>query len=381
MRRRPRNDGMIRQRDDGRWESRIYLGWQNGRRKSKSFYGATEQEVTDLLNDAKRRYKEGQPVTTSRETVREFVNRWMAGAEPRYRPRAFHSYRETLDRHVLPFLGDLALNELTMPRVQAWLDDKAAAGVSARTCRYARVVFRAVIGRAVAQRLIASNPAGRGIELPAYQEREMTPLDSAQAQAFLKAVDGHELEGLFTTALACGLRIGEALGLQWNDYDADKGTLTVNRTVGRLPTVGLVTGPPKSRQSRRTLKLPTVVSSALKRHRTRQLEARLAAGKAWQAGDWVFTTPIGTVLDVSNVRREFRVLLAKAKLPMIRLHDMRHSAATLLLAQGVSVRLIMSVLGHSQVTTTMRYVHAVEKLQEHAATEMDKALGVAVAGA
>jgi integrase len=378
MRRRPRNDGLVRQRKDGRWEARLDLGWHNGKRKFRSFYGATEQDAVQKLNEAKRRKDDGDPVTSARETVRQFVNGWLAGAEPRFRPRAFHSYRETLDRHVLPYIGEYRLSDLKMPHVQAWIDARVAAGVSPRTVRYARVVFRAIIGRAVAQHLITRNPAGKGIELPAYQEREMVPLDADQAKAFLAAIKDEPLEGLFTVALACGLRIGEALGLQWGDVDADKGTISINRTVGRLPKVGLITGPPKSRNSRRTIKLPTIVAAALKRHRTRQLEMRLAAGKAWQDGGWVFTSPIGTPLDAANVRREFRTHLEAAKLPMIRLHDLRHSAATLLLAQGCDVRTIMALLGHSQLSTTMRYVHVPAKLQEHAASRMDAALGAAV---
>lgn len=378
MRRRPRNDGHIRQRVDGRWEARIDLGWKNGKRLCRSFYGKTEQEVRQSLDEAKRKNDAGDPVISDRQTVRAFVDSWLEGAKPRFRERAFHSYRETLDRHVLPFLGDMRLGELRMPHVQKWVEERSEAGVPPRTVRYARTVFRAVIGRAVAQHLIARNPAAKGIELPAYQEREMTPLDAAQAQQFLATIKDDPLEGLFTVALACGLRIGEALGLQWGDVDADRGTISIHRTIGRLPKVGLITGPPKSRNSRRTLKLPAIVASALKRHRTRQLEMRLAAGKAWQEGAWVFTSPIGTPLDAANVRREFRAHLTAAKLPMIRLHDLRHSAATLLLAQGCDVRTIMGLLGHSQLSTTMRYAHVPAKLQEHAANQMDKALGAAV---
>ena len=134
-----------------------------------------------------------------------------------------------------------------------------------------------------------------------------------------------------------------ALDVQWGDMDADRGTISINRTIGRLPKVGLITGPPKSRNSRRTLKLPSIVAVAHQRHRTRQLEMRLAAGKAWQEGAWVFTSPIGTPLDAANVRREFRAHLATAKLPMIRLHDLRHRAATLLLPQACAVRPTMGL--------------------------------------
>jgi integrase len=129
-------------------------------------------------------------------------------------------------------------------------------------------------------------------------------------------------------ALALGLREGEALALRWSDVDMDNATLTVRRTVGRVPKIGLIFGEPKSRRSRRTLSLPSVVIDALKTQRRRQLELRMSAGREWQEHGLVFTTPIGTAIDDANLRREFYALLKTAGLPRRGFHSLRHSCAS-----------------------------------------------------
>jgi len=162
------------------------------------------------------------------------------------------------------------------------------------------------------------------------------------------------------------------LALRWSDVDLDGGTLTVRRTLGRVPGKGLVFGEPKSKRSRRTLTLPTVVVDALKAHRTRQKEQRLAAGAAWQEQGLVFTSPIGTPIDDANLRKEFYALLKTAKIARRGFHALRHSCATLLLLKGVDPRTIMEILGHSQIGLTLdTYAHVLVQLKRVAADHMD----------
>jgi integrase len=268
-----------------------------------------------------------------------------------------------------------------------------------------------------------SENAAALVEPPRHQAKEIQPLTPEQARALLESVKGHRLGAVVSVATAIGLRLGEALGLRWIDVDFDAGTLSVRQSLERSGGDSAVRRPliierrellkrlaaapkrsaerreihqqlnglrkrwrsvrttlhvsePKSVRSRRTIRMPGVVVQALKSHRTRQLQDRLAAGGAWQESGLVFMSPIGTALEPRNVTREFRAMLTAAKLPAVRFHDLRHTAATLLLAQGVDPRTIMETLGHSQVSLTLdTYSHVLPALQAEAAAKMDAVLG------
>jgi integrase len=260
------------------------------------------------------------------------------------------------------------------------------------------------------------------VDPPRHTPKEIQPLNPVDARRLLDVAKGHRLGGLLSIATALGLRIGEALGLRWRDVDFEAGTLSVRQALersggdsgARRPLMasrreiraqiasaprrsaerrqlreqleglrvewrkvrtGLRMTEPKSARSRRTIHMPAIVVTALKGHRTRQLEERLAAGSAWKESGLLFTSPIGTALDPRNVGREFHVLLATSDLPSIRFHDLRHTAATLLLAQGVDPRTIMETLGHSQISLTLDiYSHVLPALQADAAIKMNAIL-------
>lgn len=171
-----------------------------------------------------------------------------------------------------------------------------------------------------------------------------------------------------------GLRLGEALAVAWTDVDLKAGTLHVRRTLQRTKT-GLAFGEPKRERSRRTVTLPDSLVAILRRHSVRQKKERLRAGGDWQNSRLVFTTPIGTALDDRNVRREFKAILADARFPDIRIHDLRHTCATLLLVQGVHPRTVTETLVHSQISLTMdTYSHVLPTLTKDAAQKMDAIL-------
>ena len=237
-----------------------------------------------------------------------------------------------------------------------------------------RAVLRAALTQAVRDGLIVRNPAG--LSRPVRVEhREMTVLSPAQARTFLDAVRGDRLEALYSTALAVGLRQGEALALRWQDVDLEAATLRVEHGLQRIAgKVQLV--PTKSTRSRRTVVIPGMVADALRAHRTRQLEERLLAGGRWHDDAYVFTSTIGTPIDASELRRAFAAVLRRAGLPVIRFHDLRHSAASLMLAQGVAPRGGTETLGHSSITLTMdTYSHVLPALQRQAADAIDRLLG------
>jgi integrase len=193
-------------------------------------------------------------------------------------------------------------------------------------------------------------------------------------RAFLSAVQGERWEALYTVALACGLRRGEALGLRWGDVDLDAGTIAVRNAwimVGSRPRLEAL----KTERSRRTLALPAVATASLRAHRTRQLEERLRAGDEWTERGFVFTSYMGSPVGPRNLDRHFKRMLAKAGVSDRRLYDLRHACATLLLVQGVPMRTVMELLGHSTIVLTMNtYTHVVAEVKREAADRMNDLL-------
>ncbi len=235
-------------------------------------------------------------------------------------------------------------------------------------------MLRRALGQALRWGLVQRNAAAL-TDPPRVCHPEVRPLTPAEARALLGAVRGDRLEALFTVALALGLRQGEALGLRWEDVDLEAGTLRVAGALQRVDGA-LRFVEPKSARSRRALNLPAVAVAALRAHRARQAAERLQAGPLWQEHGPVFTTTVGTPLDAGNVRRAFKRHLRAAGLPpTVRFHDLHHTTASLLLAQRVHPRLVMEVLGHSQIGLTMdTYSHVLPALRQEVAAQMDALL-------
>ena len=212
------------------------------------------------------------------------------------------------------------------------------------------------------------------VDGPRVPHQEMRLFTPEQAQHFLNEIRDDRLEALYSVAMALGLRQGEALGLRWTDVDLTKGSLTVanslQRINGKLQLVET-----KRDRSRRTVTLPQICLAALWRHSARQEEERIAAAERWRDSGFVFTTNVGTPLPGPTVTHRFQRALKAAKLPHMRFHDLRHTCATLLLAQGVHPRLVMEILGHSQIAVTMNtYSHVIPAMKQETANRMDAIL-------
>jgi integrase len=200
----------------------------------------------------------------------------------------------------------------------------------------------------------------------------MRPLTTDDARQFLAAARGHRHEHLFAVLLGTGLRIGEALALRWSDVDLDNGVITVRHVLERIHGRPWRLAVPKSESGKRLVPLIGPTAEALRAQRTLTLEMRLAVGAAWQDLDFVFPTAIGTPGDQSNVYHQFKKLLRQAGLPdCYRVHDLRHSTATNLLAAGVPDRLVMGIMGHSQLSMTMRYQHVLPSMLKEAAARLE----------
>lgn len=375
---RGQNEGSIVQRKDGRWEGKVCLGFINGKLKRKSLYGKTRKEVQEKLTQTLRTVQQGLPVITGRKSVETFLNDWLETVvKPSTRPKTYHSYKQIVRLHLIPGLGRFDLSKLTALDVQRFLNEKQHTSLSPRTVLYLRDVLRNALNQAVKWDLVPRNVAEltEGPKARQHQFRSLTP---QEAQSLLAVAGGHRLEALFTVALAVGLRIGEALGLRWNDIDLNAKSLTVNNQLQKIDGVPKLVEP-KSSRGRRVVALPAFAVTALQDHRKRQEEIdRATAGDKWIETGFVFTSDIGSPLDDSNVRRILRGLLEKAQLPHMRFHDLRHTCASLLLAQKVAPRVVMEILGHSQISLTMNtYSHVMPALEREAADLMDSLISVA----
>ncbi|TYB37693.1 site-specific integrase [Micromonospora sp. AP08] len=234
--------------------------------------------------------------------------------------------------------------------------------------------LRRALNVAVRWQLIHSNPAAL-VEPPSLPHVEVRPYSLAEARRFLKAVEGLRLEARWLIGIALGLRQGEVLGLRWDDIDLAAGTLRVRGQLQRDPeTGGLVFVETKTARSRRTLPLPPTVLTALLRHQQRQAAERFDADN-WADPGLVFATSVGTPIHPRNDYRSFRKIIQRAGLRQVRLHDLRHTAASVLLAQGVPARVVMEILGHSQISVTLNiYAHVAPEIAREAASRLEGAL-------
>ncbi len=227
---------------------------------------------------------------------------------------------------------------------------------------------------------LASRNVCDDVEVPSKVPYRIQPLTLKQTRTFLETVRGHPNEALFVLAVATGMRRGELAGLKWQDVDLVKGELHVCRSLVRVPTAmgsGYMEAEPKTEKSRRSILFPDFALEVLKSHRERQQEAKRQAGELWQEHDYVFCTPTGTHIHLGHdMLEEFKKLLKKAGLPDIRFHDLRHSAATMLLGMGVHPKIVQERLGHHDIGTTMNtYSHVLPCMQEGAMKQLNSLLG------
>ena len=377
-RKRNAGEGSIFQRADGRWCAQLDLGWESGKRRRSYIYGATAAEVQDALLKVRSDQAAGLPIAVERQSVAQFLDRWLEDSvKPSVRPLTHEQYHQHVKLYLAPLLGHHRLSKLAPAHVRAFIKQKLQDGLSPRTVQLSIVILRKAVSQAVKDGLIGRNVA-KLVDGPRVERFEGKMLSPEQARAFLDAAKGERLEALYTVALSLGLRMGEALGLRWQDIDFERRMLTVNRILERIgrgqgSTLQLVE--PKTSRSRRTVNLPDAAVRALRAHKVRQLEERLAAGSRWQDRALVFPSRVGTPYEPHGLHDDFKRVLAKATLPDIRFHDLRHSAASLMLAQGIPLRSIQDILGHSSITLTANlYAHVGEQLRREAADAMDAIL-------
>jgi integrase len=352
-------------------------GFVNGKRSRKYLYGKTRREVQEKLVRALREKQQGLPAQDERRTVEDFVQQWLRdSARPKVRPSTYERYETLLRLHVLPTLGRLPLARLGPQHLTELYRAKLSEGLSARTVTHIHRVFHSALKQALRWGFVPRNVCD-AVDPPRPQPAEMATLTPEQARALLKTARGHPLEALFVLALTTGMRRGELLGLKWADLDLDERHLQVRRTVQPVAGGGFHEQPPKSAKGRRRIPLGASSVAALGAHKARQAARRLANPHAWEDLGFVFTNELGRPVDGQNMlRRSFYPLLESAGLPRIRFHDLRHTAASLLLRQGTHPKVAQEILGHSQISVTLdTYSHVSPGIQDAAVKALDALLG------
>jgi integrase len=372
MSKRGNAEGTIYQRNsDGRWAAALTTA-EGGRRH---FYGKTRREVAGKLRTAQQAVVEGRPIPSERLTVGQYLDRWLAGARATIRPNTHAGYERVVRLHLKPHLGSLALARLSAPDIAACYDQLLESGLSPRSVQLAHAVLHRALRQGERWGLVARNVADL-VDAPRVERREVDMLNPDEIRRLLAAAAGDPHEALITVAVTTGLRWGELAGLRWADVSFEDASLAVRQQAQRTDA-GWAFVPPKTASGRRSVTLPAFAVDALRRHRIGQNEHRLALGAAWDDLDLVFPNELGRPRERQNFgRRDFARLLAKAELRHVKFHALRHSAATLLLAEGVHIRAIQERLGHSDVRLTLAvYSHVLPTLQREAAQTLERTLG------
>lgn len=336
-----------------------------------------EQAQVRRLGDIAR----GAAVAPDRQTVQQFLAVWLADVvAPTAKARTLERYSREVRLRINPSIGHQRLQRLTPQHVQRWLATVRASGLAPASVVLAFAVLHSALDRAVRWEMLARNPADR-VDRPTAPQPRVEPYSVDQARALLMAIGDHRNAALYRVALSLGLRLGELAGLRWSDLDLDgaRPSLTIEQQTYRVnisPGVTqLVTDTPKSDASARRIRLPAPLVAALLAHRDRQTTTRRLAGARWQEQGLVFPTSIGTPFEPRNINRQFHLFRVKAGLPHRRPHDLRHSAATFMLAEGVPLKTIQTILGHATFTLTAdTYSHLTDGMEDAAADRIGTVL-------
>jgi integrase len=308
MGKRANGEGTVYQRKDGRWVASIVL--EDGKRKS--IYCKTQREAVKEVRQANLAKDQGTLITATDQTLGEFLTAWLRDTvQHNVRPRTYIGYRELVELHIVPMLGNVKLQKLTPQQLQKLYNQKREEGYAPQTVKNIHRVLHRALNDALRWNLVARNICDL-VDTPRVPKSEMQALTGEQAQQFLAAAKDDPFEALYVLALTTGMRRGELLGLKWDDIDFTHGRLQVQRSIARIGKQGFQVSEPKTAKGRRSIHLTALAVDALKRHRIRQHEIRHAAGPAWDDQGWVFCNAVGRPIEAGNMlRRSFWPLLEK----------------------------------------------------------------------
>lgn len=377
--------GSVRQAENGTWGFVIdvpttELG-PNGKPKRKQTRRRgfkTRREAQAELTRVLGTLEEQTYVAPQNQTLAQYLeDTWLPAIESTVKLSTFESYRRVLRRHVIPRpIGARKMQQVDGPSLNALFalmlaGDDLRTPLSRKTVRYASTILHRAFRDAIRWQVLSRNPVDAS-DPPRPAERvEMDTWSAAQLQTFLDVASGHRHAGLWWLLGTTGIRRGEGLGARWADIDWDKSTITIRRALIQTEKGGRTWSTPKTKSGWRTIVLDEDTIAALKAHRARQNQEKLALGEGYQDEDLVTAQADGSSVGPSRITEQFGRLLRKAGLPHIRLHDLRHTHATLALEAGIHPRVVQERLGHSHVSVTLSiYSHVDTRMQVDASDRM-----------
>jgi integrase len=378
--------GQIIKRGDKTWVVRIFQGRdENGKRRyiNKTIHGTKKN--ADKYLTAKLRDKDlGINIEPASESLGVYLDKWLErSVKPRVRSRTYDDYAALMTRYVREPLGVIKLSDLRPIEIQKVYQSMQERNLSPRVVRYTHAVLSSALKQAVKWDMLHRNPAS-AVDLPRMVRKEMRAMSPAEASRFLEALKGTRQYALFNFALTTGMRPQEYLGLKWSDVDLEKGSATVSRAIvwKREKGGGWAFAEPKTSRSRRTIPLPASTVKALLEHKRKQGIERLRIGSEWQDHKLVFPTTIGTPYTLSSLTNKWlKPALVKAELAGFNLYSLRHTHATLLLANGENAKVTSERLGHSTIVLTLdTYSHVLPDMQREATERIEELLFKIAAG-
>jgi integrase len=368
MAKRANGEGSVFKRGN-RWVAQVGSG-----KNRETKYFETQKDANAWRHTIIEQRRQGLVFAGSKVSLSKFLDEWLVVAKTSVRPNTYQQYSQVVHQHINPVLGEIVLRDLRPDHVQSLYTNKLANGVSPNTTRMIHAVIHRALNHALKLGLVYRNVAD-SVTRPKVVRKEMKTLNDYQVRQLIQVAESEQMRLLLWVAVVTGLRQGELLGLKWSDLDWTSRRIQVQRQVQRRKGDGLVFCEPKSASGRRVIVLGKSTIEKLREYKNNQLKERILLGEKWQDYDLIFPSPIGTPLDPSNVLKAYKDCLKRAGLPNLRFHDLRHSAATLMLQQGVNPKIVSERLGHSDISLTLNtYSHVLPPMQEEAAEKMDDLL-------
>jgi integrase len=366
--------GSVFQLKTGQWRAQLPYRKADGRRAFRTRAFPTKREAQDWLTKELYDRSAGTAIAPDKQTVGEFLDKWLKAQERQWSPKTARTYSDLVALHLKPELGHISIQKLDTPTVQFFLNRKAEA-LAPKTVKHLRDTLRAALNVAIEWQLISKNAASKA-RGPKDREPSLRVLSREEARQFLNSLHGHRDGPMFRLMLSLGLRKGEMLGLMLSDLalDAETPSVHIRRT---LQAVGgkIVVGPPKSRSSVRRLPLSPAMAAVLRVHLQNRARLKAKNAECWQETEHVFVTSHGTPIYPRNVNRKLAATLKIAGIPHLRVHDLRHSAATFAVADSVPGIYVQEMLGHSNISTTMNvYAKVMSATLEHATSTLERIL-------